>query len=88
MNELSNAASALDVLRRAVESIGDDQLGYQTPCRDYDVAALAGHLVDSVTRISAAAGVVVPAPIGSTITQRGRRRPRRAGGLATPRGRR
>jgi uncharacterized protein (TIGR03086 family) len=60
VNELSNAATALNVLRRAVESIDDSQLGLQTPCRDYDVAALAEHLVDSVTRISAAAGVVVP----------------------------
>jgi uncharacterized protein (TIGR03086 family) len=69
MNELSNAASGLDILRRVVSSIDDGQLGYRTPCRDYDIAALAGHLVGSVTRISAAAGVVVPAPIDSTIAQ-------------------
>jgi len=53
------AASAFEVLRQVVGDIDDDQLGRQTPCRDYDVAALADHVVDSITRISAAAGVVV-----------------------------
>jgi uncharacterized protein (TIGR03086 family) len=67
MTELANATAGLDILRHAVNSIGDDQLRYRTPCRDYDVAALAGHVVDSVTRISAAAGVVVTAPTGTSI---------------------
>lgn len=69
MTELTNTATALDVLREALGAIGDSQLGCQTPCRDYDVAALAGHLVDSVTRISAAAGVVVPAPVGAPLAR-------------------
>jgi uncharacterized protein (TIGR03086 family) len=56
-----NVVAALDVLRRAVDLVGDGQLGCPTPCRDYTVGDLAEHLVGSVTRISAAAGVVVPA---------------------------
>ena len=68
MNELANAYAALKVLERAVGYVGDDQLGNPTPCRDYDVAALVGHLVDSLTRISAASGVDVPAPTGGAIT--------------------
>ena len=60
-------SAALEVLRQAVGSIGDDQLGRQTPCRDYDVAALATHVIDSITRISAAAGVVVPEPADAPI---------------------
>lgn len=68
MNELTNAQAALDVLQRAVSSISDEQLSNLTPCRDYDVAALAGHLVESLTRISAAAGVVVGVSGGRTIT--------------------
>jgi uncharacterized protein (TIGR03086 family) len=53
------AASAFEVLQQVVGDIDDGQLVRQTPCRDYDVAALAEHVVDSITRISAAAGVVV-----------------------------
>ena len=59
MNEISNAAVAFDSLRQIVDSIDSSQLALQTPCRDYDVAALAEHLIGSITRISAAAGVVV-----------------------------
>jgi uncharacterized protein (TIGR03086 family) len=69
VNELTNAEAALRVLERAVGSIGDEQLGNPTPCREYDVFALAGHLVDSLTRISAAAGVVVGAPTSGTIAR-------------------
>ncbi|KAA0099638.1 TIGR03086 family protein [Mycolicibacterium sp. P1-18] len=68
MNELANAKAALDVLECALRLVGDDQLGLPTPCRDYDVAALAGHLADSLTRLSGAAGVVVTAPAGGAIT--------------------
>jgi uncharacterized protein (TIGR03086 family) len=68
VSELGNAGAALEVLERAVSSVGDERLGDPTPCRDYDVAALAGHLVDSLTRISGAAGVVVGAPTGGVIT--------------------
>lgn len=68
MNELANAEMALEFLERALSSVDDEQLGNPTPCRDYDVADLAGHLVDSVTRISGAAGVAVTAPTGGTIT--------------------
>jgi uncharacterized protein (TIGR03086 family) len=59
MSEISNAADALELLRQTVGTIDDGQLGRQTPCRDFDVDALAEHLVASVTRISAAAGVAV-----------------------------
>jgi uncharacterized protein (TIGR03086 family) len=60
MNEIDNAAAALELLRQTVSSIDDGRLGSQTPCRDYDITALAEHVVGSITRISAAAGVVVP----------------------------
>jgi uncharacterized protein (TIGR03086 family) len=53
--------AALDVLRQAVGLVDDGQLGCPTPCRDYTVGDLAEHVVGSVTRISAAAGVVVAA---------------------------
>lgn len=61
MTEQSTATAALEVLRRAIAGVGDGQLGCPTPCRDYTVADLAEHVVGSVTRISAAAGVVTAA---------------------------
>ncbi|GAB7066217.1 TIGR03086 family protein [Mycobacterium hodleri] len=61
MNAQSDATAALEVLRRAIDGVGDGQLGCPTPCRDYTVADLAEHVVGSVTRISAAAGVMVVA---------------------------
>jgi uncharacterized protein (TIGR03086 family) len=68
VNELANAEASLDVLERALSSVGDEHLGNPIPCRDYDVAALAGHLLDSLTRLSGAAGVVVTEPTGGAIT--------------------
>ena len=68
MNELANAEAAMKVLERALSSVDDERLGNPTPCRDYDVAALTRHLVDSLTCISGAAGVVVGAPVGGAIT--------------------
>jgi uncharacterized protein (TIGR03086 family) len=61
VTEPSDAAAALGILQRVTASIGDGQLGYRTPCRDYDVASLAGHVIGSTTRISAAAGIAIRA---------------------------
>ncbi len=58
--EVSNVATAVRVLADVVLALREDQLDLPTPCRDYDVAALAEHVVASLVRISAAAGVTVP----------------------------
>lgn len=70
MSELSNAAAAFDVLRQIVLDIDDDQLGRPTPCRDFDVAALAEHLIASVGSISAACDVMVPPSVDGAVLSR------------------
>jgi uncharacterized protein (TIGR03086 family) len=69
MDELSSAESALTAALKVVHGLGDSDLGRRTPCTDYDVAALADHLVDTIIRLSAAAGIDAPAPHG-TIEER------------------
>jgi uncharacterized protein (TIGR03086 family) len=70
MSEIANAACAFDILRQVVDSIDGSQLALQTPCRDYDIAALAEHLIGSIRRISAAAGVVVTPSDGPEVLRR------------------
>lgn len=53
---LSSAEESLTVLRKAVHALGDADLGRQTPCTEYDVAALTGHLMGSITTLGGAAG--------------------------------
>ena len=52
------------------ETIGPDDLHRPTPCRDWDVEALADHLVDTISRLGAAAGIRTAAPDGDSIDQR------------------
>jgi uncharacterized protein (TIGR03086 family) len=70
VTELSIAATALQVLRSVTDLLGDDDATARTPCRDFDVAALGEHLIDSITRISAAAGVTVAAPPATALAAR------------------
>ena len=70
MSELDYAAAALEVLQQVIGGVDDAHLDARTPCREYDVAALAEHLVDSVTRISAAARVTFAASTDPQVTRR------------------
>ena len=60
MDELECAESTLDVLQQVLQGIGDDDLGNQTPCREFDVASLTDHLMNSITLIGTAAGAEIP----------------------------
>lgn len=70
MDELSSAQTALTALQRVVHLVGDDDLRRPTPCRDFDVAALADHLVDFISRLGESIGVHISAPDGGTLEQR------------------
>jgi uncharacterized protein (TIGR03086 family) len=69
-DEFSSAEKALTVARQVAESIGHDDLHSPTPCRDWDVTAVADHLIDTIARLGAAAGILSSAPNGDSIDQR------------------
>ena len=60
-DELASAEATLQVLQRVVHGIATNDLSKQTPCREFDVAALTDHLLNSVTQIGKAAGAELPA---------------------------
>jgi uncharacterized protein (TIGR03086 family) len=70
MDEFASAEQALVVVHDVVETIGDDDLHRPTPCRDWDIAALADHLVDTIARLGAAADIQATVRDGGSIDQR------------------
>lgn len=61
MNELESIDATLGVLQAVLDDVTADDLSRQTPCREFDVAALTGHLLNSITVIGGAAGADIPA---------------------------
>jgi uncharacterized protein (TIGR03086 family) len=59
-DELASAEATLQVLQQAVHGIATDDLTKQTPCRDFDVAGLTDHLLNSITLLGQAAGADLP----------------------------
>jgi uncharacterized protein (TIGR03086 family) len=70
VDELASAEQALVVAHHATEAIGDDDLHRNTPCPDWDVKELADHLIDTISRLGAAAGIAPAVPEGEAIDQR------------------
>lgn len=60
MDELDSAEATLGVLQQVLQGIGEDDLDRQTPCREFDVASLTDHLLNSITLIGSAAGAQLP----------------------------
>ena len=60
-DELASAEATLQVLQKLAHGIATDDLTKQTPCREFDVAGLTAHLLNSVTQIGKAAGAELPA---------------------------
>jgi len=59
-DELESAEACLAVLQRVLAELGPDDLAKQTPCREFDVASLTDHLMNSITVIGGAAGAKFP----------------------------
>ena len=70
MDEFTSAEQALVVARHVTQAIGPDDLHRCTPCREWDVQALADHLVDTIAHLAAAADIETAAPDGDSIDQR------------------
>jgi uncharacterized protein (TIGR03086 family) len=60
VDELASAEATLVVLQQVVHGIATDDLTKQTPCRDFDVAGLTDHLLNSITLLGQAAGAEIP----------------------------
>jgi uncharacterized protein (TIGR03086 family) len=70
VDEFSSAETALDAVHHVLRNTSDDDLHRRTPCDDWDVAALANHLIDTISRNGAAAGIQAAAPDCGSIDQR------------------
>ena len=59
-DELASAEASLAVLQNVLHPISNDDWDKQTPCREFDVAGLTDHLMNSITVIGGAAGAELP----------------------------
>lgn len=59
-DELGSAEATLSVLQTALHPIGSADLNRQTPCGEYDIAALTTHLMTSIAGLGGAAGATIP----------------------------
>lgn len=59
-DELESAEATLAVLVHVLHGIAKEDESKQTPCREFDVAALTDHLMNSITSIGGMAGAEFP----------------------------
>lgn len=60
VDELDSAEASLQVLQQVVHGIATDDLTKQTPCREFDVAGLTDHLLNSITLLGGAVDAQLP----------------------------
>src|SRR6201990_2676000 len=59
-DELASAEATFGVLQHVLHPIANDDWSKQTPCREFDIASLTDHLMNSITVIGGAAGAELP----------------------------
>lgn len=59
-DELRSAELSLGVLHQVVRGIAASDMDRRTPCREFDVAGLTDHLLNSITLLGRAAGAELP----------------------------
>ena len=59
-DELECAEATFSVLQHVLHGLSEDDESKQTPCREFDVAKLTDHLMNSITAIGGAAGAQLP----------------------------
>lgn len=59
-DELHSAEDTLGVLQRVLHTVADDDLSRQTPCAEFDVSQLTGHLLNSITALGGMVGAEFP----------------------------
>ena len=59
-DELHSAEDTLGILQRVLHPIAADDLSNQTPCTDFDVSQLTGHLLKSIAGLGGMVGAEIP----------------------------
>lgn len=59
-DELHSAEDTLGVLQRVLHTIAADDLSRRTPCTEFDVDALTGHLLNSISALGGMVGAEIP----------------------------
>jgi uncharacterized protein (TIGR03086 family) len=59
-DELDSAEATLKVLQQVLHTIAADDMSRQTPCTEFDVRQLTGHLLNSITVIGGAVDAQLP----------------------------
>jgi uncharacterized protein (TIGR03086 family) len=59
-DELDSAEAGLAVLQNVLHPIANDDWSKETPCREFDIASLTDHLMNSITVLGGAAGAEFP----------------------------
>ena len=59
-DELDSAEATLKVLQQVLHTIAADDMSRQTPCTEFDVRQLTGHLLNSITVIGGAVDAELP----------------------------
>jgi uncharacterized protein (TIGR03086 family) len=59
-DELHSAEDTLAVLQRVLHTVADDDLSRQTPCAEFEVSQLTGHLLNSITALGGMVGAEFP----------------------------
>jgi len=69
-DELRSAEDTLGVLQRVLHPIAADDMTRKTPCSEFDVTALTGHLLKSIAGLGGMVGAELPERDGSDSVER------------------
>jgi uncharacterized protein (TIGR03086 family) len=61
-DELDSAEATLSVLQHVLHTVASDDLSRQTPCTEFDVSQLTGHLLNSITALGGMVSADFPEP--------------------------
>lgn len=59
-DELQSAEDTLGVLQQVLHTVAGDDMSRQTPCTQFNVTQLTGHLLNSIAAIGGMAGAEIP----------------------------
>ncbi|MEB4209658.1 TIGR03086 family metal-binding protein [Mycobacterium sp. 94-17] len=69
-DELHSAEDTLAVLQQVLHTIASDDLTRRTPCAQFDVSQLTGHLLNSISALGDMVGAELPEPDASESVER------------------